>query len=163
MNPIQLKDGDELEVVLAQLSIHKNHMMGRFRLSVTSDKQPTIPQIDAELLAALETAKNKRDTKQQQLIRSAFMTNDEAFANLQRRVKLENKKLQRLDKLIPNVIVMGNQAKMRKSFRLDRGSYEAPAEEVSARVTVDVCHTKERRAIGTAWTWRTGSSTMPIL
>lgn len=131
---LKLEDGDQLEIVLAQQSIHENHTMGRFRLSLTSDKQPTLMSIDADLVTALRTAKSQRDAEQQQLLLSTFLNTDQEFTELQRQVKLENKKLNRLDQSIPNVMVMADQAKMRKSFRLDRGSYQNPAEEVSARV-----------------------------
>lgn len=133
-NSLKLGDGDELEVVLAQQSIHENHTMGRFRLSLTSNKQPTLMSVDANLETALETDKSQRNAEQQQLLLSAHLNTDPAFTDLQRRVILANKKLSVLDQSIPNVMVMADQAKMRKSFRLDRGSYENPAEEVSARV-----------------------------
>ncbi len=56
------------------------------------------------------------------------------FQELEEQLKTEQEKLKSLDRQIPKVMVMADMPEPRKSYRLNRGSYQQPLNEVFARV-----------------------------
>jgi hypothetical protein len=132
--PLDLPEDSELKIVLKHQSKHKQHLLGRFRISLTQVQNPKIGSGDSDLLAAIQTPSEQRDKKQQQRIKTAFAKTDSAYQAMQEMVDSVDEELRKLDGEIPKVMVMADQDQTRKSFRLDRGSYQNPSNEVSAGV-----------------------------
>ena len=74
--PVKVTPGSILRVSLVQHSEHKEHVLGRFRLSFTGDKRvqqaATVPQ---DIAAALAMPQGKRTAAQQQKVTSYFVRN----------------------------------------------------------------------------------------
>ncbi len=132
-NPIDIPADAKLEFVLRQESIHENHNIGRFRISLT-DQAPCLVGIDSKLVEALKTIKSKRSEDQSSTIQNSILDSDDTCIRMKRRLADQNDKLNRLTSQIPNVMVMADMSEPRKSFLLNRGSYQDPRNEVFSRV-----------------------------
>ncbi len=131
---VEVSENAEIKFVMKHRSPHTQHNIGRFRLSLTDQAQPALPGENANLLAALEVPLEQRSEKQADLVARAFLAADAKHSSIKEQIQAEEENLKRLNQLIPQVMVMADIPKPRKSFRLNRGSYEQPLNEVSARV-----------------------------
>lgn len=76
------KDGVELTVVMDQ-RYTGNHMLGRFRLSVTTDKNPKLGNpISPEMIALLETPPSTRTPAQKDRLRQLYLAQDREYQRL---------------------------------------------------------------------------------
>ena len=65
------------------------HNIGKFRLSLTGDKQPKIGSpIAADVLAILDTPVEKRTPQQKEKIKGMFIAQDAEYARLQREIPI---------------------------------------------------------------------------
>ncbi len=133
-SPLELPADAEVELVLAQQSIHDKHTIGRFRISVTADDLPALSTWDADTLAALRIDPESRDQQQQQLVRDAYFGTDEKLQEAQRQTARLREQRTSLERQVPAVMVMGERDQPRKTFILSRGSYRDPGEPVTAEV-----------------------------
>ncbi len=70
--PITHPGETTLTITLEQLSPHAQHNIGRFRLSVTSDKNPSLQSMPEAVKAALAVAADKRTPEQKKAIGEYF-------------------------------------------------------------------------------------------
>ncbi len=132
--PVTLSPGAKLKFVLKHESIHKQHNIGRLRISLTQQKNPTLAGNHEKLLAALKQPIETRSTEQLQLIQQKHFESDTAYQTQAKKINSINNQTQALIKGYPKVMVMADGPKLRKTYRLNRGSYEDPLNEVSMRV-----------------------------
>jgi hypothetical protein len=132
--PITLPEGAQLQVVLKHQSKHKQHNLGRFRLSTTWVDSPELLGANSDLVAALKKEPEKRSKQEENLIRLAFHDQDAQVAAIKKKLERVQSRLKKVDQQVPRVMVMADMPKPRKSYRLDRGSYQSPLNEVFPRV-----------------------------
>jgi len=90
--------------------------------------------IRSDFALALGINPSERTENQANLVRQKFHQNDVVYSKLQKKLDTEKKRLKKINQAIPKVMVMADQNELRKTFRLNRGSYQEPREEVFARV-----------------------------
>ena len=112
----------------------KQHTLGHFRLSVTSDAKPKLATESLELLSALRATPKERGKTQRAVVDKAFKLSDTTHSRLQKESDRHKKQLDNLKRAIPKVMVMADMEKPRKSFMLTRGLYNQPGAEVTAAV-----------------------------
>ncbi|NND99689.1 MAG: DUF1549 domain-containing protein [Pirellulaceae bacterium] len=127
---IDVPAGAQLEFVLRHDSKHKNHNLGRFRLSVATHDRPELTSEDDELIAALKTEPKQRSDEQNKAIGKAHRESDATYQSVKQKRDGLAKQLANLQKKIPRVMVMEDMAESRKSFVLERGIYNKPTDEV---------------------------------
>lgn len=131
---IELDAGAELSVTLRHESPHRQHNLGRFRLSMTSDAEPALAGDDDRLLAALSLPADARSNEQQQLLVEHQRRDDGRYGELAKAVETIEQQLTAVRRSVPQVMIMGDRPERRKTYMLQVGLYSKPGEEVSADV-----------------------------
>jgi hypothetical protein len=129
-----VKEGAELEVTLKFDSQHKQHNLGHFRFSSTASSVPTLKSDRGDLIAALQTAPEKRNVSEKNTIEEAFAAQDESLSTLRKRQTELEAKAKKIQNSFPKVMVMGDMAKPRQTFMLERGLYNQRGNVVTANV-----------------------------
>lgn len=132
-DPLNVPEGSELRFVLRHESIHSNHNIGRFRISLT-ESEPELVGSKFKLLDALNTLRDQRSPGQEQLIAESHQNADDTHARLVRSLGDVNDRRERIAKSVPKVMVMDDMDTPRRSYVLNRGSYQEPLAEVFPRV-----------------------------
>ncbi|MEL7500502.1 MAG: PSD1 and planctomycete cytochrome C domain-containing protein [Planctomycetota bacterium] len=132
-DPVIVADDSKLVVTLKHQSKHARHLLSRFRLSSTSIQTPSLSVLPYDLATAIAIPQSQRNEAQQQAILRFLMKNDVDFLKLDQLRTSQQKQLAKVNRAIPKVMVMRDRVKYRPTFRLDRGSYENPLDEVQAR------------------------------
>ena len=131
-NALALTGQTELKVTLKHESVHLQHNLGRFRISLTTNGAPRLDAPPAEVIAALGVAADKRTDAQQTQLRDYYRTKvSPQFASLKSAVDTAKKKVADYENSLTVTMVMQDQPKPRESFILTRGSYTQPGEKVS--------------------------------
>ncbi len=130
--PITVPAGSSIEVVLRHDSVHKNHHLGRFRLSLTDAEKPELTTESEQLIAALNTPEAERTDEQKQQIGKAQRESDPQYKQLKVRREAIVKRRSDVENSIPKVMVMRDMDQPRQTFMLQRGLYNKPTEPVSA-------------------------------
>ncbi len=130
--PIEIRPGTMLKVVLRHDSQHKRHNMGRFRLSVTASPQPSLAPVDDGLIAALATPADQRNDDQRKLVGKLHRTSVPEYKSLQDRRDGLVKQRNDLQGSLPKVMVMADLDERRETFILNRGLYNKPTDKVTA-------------------------------
>jgi hypothetical protein len=82
--PVQAKDGVKLSFSLEQ-EFGQSHVLGKFRISVTTDKNPSLQStVPADVVAILQTPAKDRTPKQTERIRELFIAQDAEYQRLLR-------------------------------------------------------------------------------
>jgi len=131
---VELPEKAKLKIILKHESDHKQHTIGHFRISATENENPQLLNAGTELADALKTSPSNRTKEQNEVITNTYLEQDDEHVLLLADVKKVEQKIARLNKSIPQVMVMADKPQYRKSFRLNRGSYQEPLDEVFARV-----------------------------
>jgi mono/diheme cytochrome c family protein len=132
---IEIQPGAPLTIVLDfQFKKPPRHTLGRFRLSATTNVNPTgRAPLSSNLLAILKTPGEARKTNDAKLLREFFLTNSPPAALLAAREAAAAAKKEHDDyrAKLPRVMVMSD-ARPRQTKLLDRGNYEQPREPVTS-------------------------------
>lgn len=137
--PVELTPITELKVVLRHDSAHASHNIGRFLLSVTEVKNPSLAEDQNQpLQLALHTPVEQRTKDQLKTIEAAQQADDSEYQEIFQKLTGDESRLQSAKGKVPQVMVMQDQAEFRKSFLLNRGLYTAPGDEVTAAVPVSL-------------------------
>jgi len=132
--PVNIGPDTTLTFVLRHDSPHRSHILGRFRLSITSEAEPNLSDPRQALMAAIGVAAGARSKQQAELVATAHHRADDTYQQLDRQ-RIENEeKLKNAHNAAAKVMVMEDLAKPRKTFVLDRGLYNQPGAEMSAGV-----------------------------
>ena len=156
-NPIAGKAESLLSVTIDFQSQFAQHQCGKFRLSITSAKNPHaglgLPEKIAKILAV---APEKRDDPQRGELRTYFRTQ---VAPEGRRLSEQLAGLRQgqaeLDKLIPTAMIMQEMPTPRDTFMLIRGQYDKKGEKVTGWRSRTDCP-PFRKTRSTAWGWPSG-------
>ncbi len=130
--PIAAVLNSTLLVALRFDSSHVSHNMGRFRLSVTTEADPKLAQGKPNLESALKISKEKRSKEQAKIVADAFQNSDDDLKKLLTESARLKEQVDALNKSLPQVMVMEDMAKPRKTFTLEKGLYNKTGDEVSA-------------------------------
>lgn len=130
---VEIPAGASLELTLSQESIHQHHNIGRFRISLT-DQQPQLVGVLSNLLDAINTPLVDRTDEQAKTITAAMHDDDANYVRLKHQLETQQAKLDRLNQQTPKVMVMADMPEPRRSFLLNRGSYQEPQDEVFPNV-----------------------------
>ena len=132
--PVTLSPDAKIKFVLKHESVHKQHNIGRLRISLTEQKNPTLAGNTKQLLAALQQPIDSRSPAQLKLIQQKHFESDTDYQTQATKIESINSQIKTRAKGYPKVMVMADGPKLRKTYRLNRGSYEDPLNEVSMRV-----------------------------
>jgi len=95
--PLQLAAGSTLSLVIEQQSEHKQHTLGKFRLSSTSDPDvASFAEIPADVLAILKTDPPQRSEEQQSQLSNYYLTIAPSLASQRERLATVQKQLANL-------------------------------------------------------------------
>lgn len=132
--PVTLSPNAKLKFVLKHESVHKQHNIGRLRISFSNQKTPALAGDTAALLTALKQPIESRSSKQLELIHRTHIESDSDYQTQAKNINSITSQIKSLAKAYPKVMVMADRPQLRKTYRLNRGSYEDPLNEVSMRV-----------------------------
>jgi mono/diheme cytochrome c family protein len=127
--PVAIEPGSKLEIVLESLSGHSHHNLGRFRLSVTSHAEPSLPVVDPApeyVLAAAQVPSVHRSAEYQQAVRQFFEQVSADRPALKAKRDQYRSELARLDDQMLETMVLKDRAEPRPTYRLERGLYDKP-------------------------------------
>ncbi|HWE01383.1 MAG TPA: PSD1 and planctomycete cytochrome C domain-containing protein [Tepidisphaeraceae bacterium] len=134
-------DGDlVLTVTLAFDSGNPQHVLGHYRLSVTSSKKPQEKDLlPGSIRRALAIDADHRTGAQKAEVRKFFRTTVcSATRELSANVAKLNKEKEAINKAIPTTMVMLEMAKPRDTFVLLRGQYDKHGDKVTADVPENI-------------------------
>ncbi|MDF1810590.1 MAG: PSD1 and planctomycete cytochrome C domain-containing protein [Verrucomicrobiales bacterium] len=123
-----------LRITLRHDSVHKQHFIGRFRISVTDDPAPKAGKSGQAFRDALKTPSEKRSKEQNALIGKTFRLSEPVYRKLQATTRRAKNALDTYKKSIPKVMVMEDMINPRKNFILNQGLYDSPQDEITAAV-----------------------------
>lgn len=136
--PQPLGSGDEiaLGITLDFQSQFGQHQCGKFRLSVTTAKNPHASQgLPDTVMQILAVVPEKRNDQQRADLRTYYRTQISPETKLLTDELAALRKSQaELDKLVPTAMVMQEMASPRETFMLLRGQYDKKGEKVTAGV-----------------------------
>lgn len=124
--------GSKLKVTLEFQSSNKQHLLGRFRLGVTSSPMPASrASLPDDITALLK--KDSRSQEDTAKLREYLVKNSPppAVARARETMKTAEKTLNDYRTTVPRVMIMSD-SKPRPTKILDRGNYLAPREDVTA-------------------------------
>jgi hypothetical protein len=127
---IEPAKGAELEITLKFNSKHKNHNLGHFRFSSTTTATPTLKSNRGSLIAALQTAPDKRSPSDKKTVLEAFAARDDSLSAFGKKITSLEAKVKKTKASFPKVMVMAEMAKPRQTFMLDRGLYNQRGDKV---------------------------------
>jgi len=139
--PVDARNGVRLTFKLSQLhgggiGDSFNNNLGRFRFSITAADKPTADLLPSDIRSILQIPRPNRTLEQTNRVFSYWRTTVPEW-------KETNARIESLWQSHPwgtSQLVLKERAERRKTHRLDRGSFLAPAEEVSPGVP-DFLHT----------------------
>ena len=131
-SPLEAETGDQLEIVLKHESRHPKHFLGRFKLSVSKDLNPSLQIKGSQIDTLLSLAPDQRTPKQTADLLSHLKITDPEVKAVDTTIKSLESRLANIEKATPKVMVMQDRPERRKTFVLAVGSYQSPGEEVEA-------------------------------
>ena len=133
-NEVSVPANAKIQIVLKHESQYQKHNIGRFKLALTDSQKLSFESLDEATLTAFRVEPDDRTPEQAKLIRARFHNSDGQYVSIRKSVRGFTSKRDSLAKSFPRVMVMADMDSPRKTFRLDRGSYEQPLNEVTARI-----------------------------
>jgi hypothetical protein len=128
---LDLNAGSILEITLRHESVHPQHTLGHFRLSITGAAAPALTGKSTPLTAALAKEPAARTPEEKKLIREAYEMTDAEFVKWTSEKKALDARLKSLKATIPKVMVMAERKERRIGHILSVGSYDKPLEPVT--------------------------------
>ena len=127
--PIEVSPGIPLQISLHHQSKHKHHNIGRFRIAASSSE--TLPSLDS-LEAALALPANGRGPEFAGRVEKALREGLPGYAAYLEKIDALEEKLTAVDARFSEVMIMEERKEVRPTYILDRGSYEAPTDQVTS-------------------------------
>ncbi len=133
-SPVVVPPGSMLRVTLTQNSAHKQHTLGRFRLSFTGDARvQQVTKVPENIVAALAQPKDKRTPAQQQAATDYFVRNVAKDAAVERKQLAALQKELAAVKPVTVPIMRDLEAKQHRTTKVQlRGNWQALGDKVSA-------------------------------
>lgn len=132
--PVELPEGGKMKVVFEHQAELEQQALGRFRILLSPEPETSLLGMNYDLWKALETDVAKRSDTQKAIVEQAFFMDDAEYASIADRLKESQEKQRAAERAVPKVMVMADREKPRKTYLLNRGSYQEPKSEVSASV-----------------------------
>lgn len=130
--PLKSEEGDQIKIVLRHDSHHAKHYLGRFKISVTDKKAPSLKEGNRDINHLLTIAPDKRNPDQKKLLNSTFLASRPEYQKLSAKVTGLDAQIKVVRKGAPRVMIMEDRKELRKTYILAVGSYQAREEEVQA-------------------------------
>ncbi|MEM7313103.1 MAG: PSD1 and planctomycete cytochrome C domain-containing protein [Planctomycetota bacterium] len=135
---VEVKPGDKLIVNMEHTSRYPNHSIGRFRLSLTSTKAPGLGNnagFPTDIAKRLQMPHDSWSRKDVAAMRNYYRTVADETAELRADATAAKDALKQFEKdHTTYVMVMREMKKPRETFVLNRGVYNQPAKQVTAKV-----------------------------
>ncbi len=131
---IEVSDDAKIKVILRHESKHAKHNIGCFRLAVTSDPAPNLPQLPDDLSAALVSDSEKPNATHDRVIAKAYRESIPEYRSLKKQRDEIVKQRTAIESGVPKVMVMADREEPRETFVLQRGLYNKPTEQVHAAI-----------------------------
>ena len=112
-------------------TIHVAHVLGRFRLSLTSSPVASLRPMPAAVREALNIAADKRNDAQKKAVTEYFLNNEPTLLATRRVADDAKKAREGFEKSLPRTMVMRERPQPRDTFILVRGAYDKFADKVS--------------------------------
>ena len=136
--PVEIGAGDKLVVKLMQKSDQPDHVIGRFRLSTASKREPRFQSgvgIEAKAFAALRQLPEKRSPKEKEFLARYHATIASENAEIREHYQEAKGRINRFEvDYTTHVMVMEEMPEPRPTHVLERGLYNKPGEQVEAGV-----------------------------
>ena len=136
--PINVEAGSKIEVMLEHQSKHKHHNLGHFRLSVTSEPQPALPENDIPdyVVEAMNIPATERPQPLVNAVAEYFKKSATERPELRRRLDQAKKDLTSIEGAMVETMVLRDLEKPRETHVLIRGAYDNPdkSEMLSPRI-----------------------------
>lgn len=130
--PVAFAEGETtVRVRLEFQSVHVAHVLGRFRLSLTSSPVASLRPIPAAVKEALAVATDKRNDAQKKAVTEYFLNNEPSLLTARRVADDAKKSREGVERSLPRTMVMRERPQPRDTFVLVRGAYDKYADKVS--------------------------------
>ena len=137
-SPLTLPPGSQIKMVLRMSGLHGNEMIGCCRFSLTHKENPTVTKlnsgaadlfVDHEAVLAVQTDASQRTAKQETAIFSAWRKSKPEFQEMNAEI---DRQLASFPEGVTSVMHLAERSgsKTRKTYLLDRGSWDKPSHEV---------------------------------
>ena len=130
--PIEIPEHASIIVTMRHDSQHANHNLGRFRLSVSSTADAKLSSGERRLQDALAIEPSRRSKSESELVASAHRESLPRHAELKKLISDRENELNSNRKGLPQVMVMQDMDKKRKTYILEVGVYDKRGKEVQA-------------------------------
>jgi mono/diheme cytochrome c family protein len=126
--PTNIEPGTTIEITLEHQSRHKFHNLGRFRLSVTSESQPSLPDNDIPdyVVEAVGIPAVQRSTQLTSALNDYFKESATKRPDIRRTLDQAKKDLSSLEEAMTETMVLKDREKPRETYVLIRGQYDNP-------------------------------------
>ena len=135
--PIDLEVGDVLEIKILQRSVNPGHSIGRFRVAVSEDEQPSFDQfrrVPLSKLTGLDSLDQLAEVDRAALL-TYYLSHDGRVGAARGALRLAERTLaDGLQQLSVRVMVLRERSEPRKTHVLLRGEWDQHGEEVSPEV-----------------------------
>ena len=138
--PIDASRSVPLAISLAFESVHAQHQLGKFRLSVTDAENPLLDlRLPESVARALAIAAEKRDGKQKAELHNYYRQHVSPTAKRldDQLTRLRSERAE-LEKRLPTMMVMADLPKPRETYVLIRGQYDKKGEKVDPATPVSL-------------------------
>jgi len=140
-DPLDVAEGTQLVVRLHHGAGFNRHAIGRFRLSLTSARKPTLDGKEgfSEAMIAALNAGDQGTDEQHQLLIEHYRQMSPVYAPLREQLATAKKELDQVRKrATTTVMVMEEMEKRRPAYFLNRGQYDQQREEVFPGIPVSL-------------------------
>jgi mono/diheme cytochrome c family protein len=109
---------------------HIQHVLGKFRLSATTDNRTLLHPMPENIRTALGVAADKRNDKQKKELTEFYLNTHAGLATAKATREAAKKAREGFQNSVARVMVMAD-SKVRDTFVLVRGAYDKPADKVT--------------------------------
>jgi len=112
-------------------SPHKQHALGRFRISITNAPTALLRPMPENVKAALAVSADQRNDEQKKAVAEFYLGTDGRLLAAKKQQDAAKAARESAEKTLPKTMVMRERAKPRETFVLVKGNYEVPADKVA--------------------------------
>ncbi len=109
----------------------RQHTLGRFRILATDSPISLLRTTPAEVLAAVQVAREQRSADQKKLLSDHFRASHAPWLVVNTQADDARNQRDRFEKGLPRTMVMRERAQPRETFILTRGAYDKPETKVT--------------------------------
>jgi len=115
---------------LQSRSPHKQHVIGRFRLSITNAPIALLKPVPEEVKGALAVADDQRNEAQKKAIADFYLASEPRLVAAKRKADDAKNAREKAEREAPRTMVMRDRKEPRKTFILEKGAYDKFGAEV---------------------------------